>query len=462
MSVLKARSSRPLAAVALLAALLLPAAALADGARMERDVVARVAAATVFIHAEWAGVAGEGSGFLAAPQGYIVTNRHVIRLDPRETADGVGEPRSVQVVLQSGETDERRFDARVVAVSPDEDLALLKIEGVDARPLAIGDSAAVSMSEDVWAFGFPLGSLLGRHGRNPSITVNHGSVSALRKSAGGALERIQTEALVTHGNSGGPLVTADGGVVGVIVSGIEDSSIREAIPTAAVRKLLRARIDRVTATPERLAAGGGRVEIAASLIEANEAAERVSATVTTSGYSQEVELARAGGGFRGSWVAPAAPTGSADARRYSIDLRVRFPSGAVDLARQLVVVGGPAEPAGAAPARPTATTPVSAPRASGKGPATTPEAWYAALLAALRAGDYARFEKLFTRRAAEDLSRDDFAAAVAHLRDLGESASFPEAAGGVKVQVRGGRALTTLKQEAGGWRADAPLEWLGR
>jgi serine protease Do len=136
---------------------------------------------------------GLGSGFVLESDGYIVTNNHVVE-DAAE----------VKVRM----ADEREFDAEVVGTDPQTDLALIKIDADDLPHLALGDSSALRVGDDVIAVGNPFG--LGG-------TVTRGIVSALARdiNAGPYVDFIQTDAAINRGNSGGPLLNLDGEVIGV-------------------------------------------------------------------------------------------------------------------------------------------------------------------------------------------------------------------------------------------------------
>lgn len=135
-----------------------------------------------------------GTGFIITPDGYVVTNAHVI-----EGADKV----KVRLV------DEREFDADVVGRDAKLDIALLKLKKVDGLPTAaIGNSDALRVGEHVLAVGNPFG--LGH-------TVTLGIVSAKARSIDMGLydNYIQTDASINPGNSGGPLFNWKGEVIGI-------------------------------------------------------------------------------------------------------------------------------------------------------------------------------------------------------------------------------------------------------
>ncbi len=132
---------------------------------------------------------GSGSGFFVRSDGYIVTNYHVV--------DGA----TAGAILTS---DGKSHSVRVVGFDEDADIAVLKIEGSFAR-LRFGDSDDVRVGEKVIAVGSPSGL---------DFTVTQGIVSAVNRQAGGNTY-IQIDVALNPGNSGGPLVSAAGEVIGV-------------------------------------------------------------------------------------------------------------------------------------------------------------------------------------------------------------------------------------------------------
>lgn len=202
---------------------------LADDAELSPATMERCKAATVLIDL---GREGSGSGFLVHPSGLFVTSRHVV--------EQVSSGQMVKVVLHPGEPGQKTVHARVAATADDVDLALLKTdEPTGAEPLVLSDDANVTELTKTVVFGYPFGRRLATGGsRYPSISVNAGHVSALRRDAG-SLESIQTDAAANPGESGGPLVDKDGQVVGVIVSGMRGTGLNFAIPAAKLLALLR-------------------------------------------------------------------------------------------------------------------------------------------------------------------------------------------------------------------------------
>ncbi|HML08388.1 MAG TPA: trypsin-like peptidase domain-containing protein [Xanthobacteraceae bacterium] len=169
------------------------------------DVVDRVGPAVVGLAARGAQAggrarAGSGSGVVVAPDGLILTNSHV--------AEIAGAGSRIEVTTADGQD----LTARVVGDDPDTDLALLRVdEAVTLTAAPLGDSKRLKRGQLVIAIGNPLGF---------ESTVTTGVVSALGRSLRSRTGRliddlIQTDAALNPGNSGGPLVSSHGEVVGI-------------------------------------------------------------------------------------------------------------------------------------------------------------------------------------------------------------------------------------------------------
>ena len=137
---------------------------------------------------------GQGSGVIVSPDGYIITNNHVV-------ADAV----DVEVIL----ADRRQYKGKVVATDPKTDVAVVKINATNLPTVPWGDSSSLAVGEFVLAIGNPLGL---------SRTVTFGIVSAVGRADVGVADFedfIQTDAPINPGNSGGALVNVNGELVGI-------------------------------------------------------------------------------------------------------------------------------------------------------------------------------------------------------------------------------------------------------
>jgi serine protease Do len=138
-------------------------------------------------------IRGEGSGFIVSPDGYILTNAHVV-----ENAD--------EVTVKT--TDRREYTAKVVGVDEQTDVAVLKIEAKNLPTVQLGDPDKLRPGEWVVAIGSPFGF-------ENSVTAGIVSATSRAMPGGNYTPFIQTDVAVNPGNSGGPLFNMNGEVVGI-------------------------------------------------------------------------------------------------------------------------------------------------------------------------------------------------------------------------------------------------------
>lgn len=170
---------------------------------------------------------GAGSGFIISHDGYILTNKHVV-------ADSSAE---YTVLLSTG----AQKPAKVVYRDPNNDVAVLKINGDYPTVVNLGDSSSVKLGQTVMAIGNALGEY--------SNSVSVGIISGLNRSiqatdVTGSTEQLsgvlQTDASINLGNSGGPLIDLSGNVIGINVATVYGSSnISFAIPINAISPAIK-------------------------------------------------------------------------------------------------------------------------------------------------------------------------------------------------------------------------------
>src|SRR5215469_8723795 len=165
-----------------------------------------------------------GSGVIVSPEGYILTNNHVV--------DGATE---VKVTL----SDKREFDAKIVGTDPKTDIALLKIGATNLKPVTLGDSSKVEVGDTALAIGNPFG--VGQ-------TVTRGIISAVGRGNLGIEDYedfLQTDAPINPGNSGGALINDRGELVGINTAILTHSQGSEGIGFAVPANLARQVMDQI-------------------------------------------------------------------------------------------------------------------------------------------------------------------------------------------------------------------------
>ena len=181
---------------------------------------------------------GEGSGIVVSPDGYILTNDHVV-----ENAD------KIKVKFKDG----REYQGEVRGTDPESDIAVIKIKATGLTPAKLGDSDAARVGEFVLAIGAPFAL-------SYSVTVGHVSAKgrAFPEEMGAYADQdfIQTDARINPGNSGGPLVNLYGEVIAVntMIEGM-DTGIGFAIPINLAKKVMNHLINEGKYTRSRIGIG---------------------------------------------------------------------------------------------------------------------------------------------------------------------------------------------------------------
>jgi hypothetical protein len=247
----------------------------------------------------------EGTAFHIG-NGTFLTNQHVIE----DAASGA----KIEIVLNSGSKDRKVLKAQLARADEKLDLALLKVDEKDLPPaLEIGETSGLVETMTVAIFGFPFGSDLAI-GKNefPNISVNVGRITALRQ-AEGKLEAIQVDATVSPGNSGGPLVSSDGHVIGVVQEHVPGAALTFAIPADRIRQFLFGtgmvlRVSPATFTP------GAASNLSVELLTQKKAGAEPTVTITLSAFAQDQREYKATAAGMGTYTvsAPLIPAVAAD------------------------------------------------------------------------------------------------------------------------------------------------------
>ena len=184
--------------------------------------------------------AAQGSGFVVSREGYLLTSSHVI------STAGENQPTKMAKRVYVAFRDNDRVDAEVVGIDLNDDVGVLKLDADDhaLTPVPLGDSSKVVVGEPVAAIGSPFGN-------TDSLAVgvvssNSRSIPSLTSSFN-VVDAIQTDAPITHGNSGGPLLDSQGRVIGINAQIRSESGDSEgvgfAIPINAAKRSMKQLIE---------------------------------------------------------------------------------------------------------------------------------------------------------------------------------------------------------------------------
>ncbi|OQP06593.1 serine protease [Geobacillus sp. 46C-IIa] len=225
-------------------------------------------------------IGASGSGAIISPNGYIVTNAHVVEYSKAEEIDianaafeqlaaGLAEyfgvdfdlaydymieytfytkvTRGLKVILPGGDVLDGEVKSYGAPVNQGKDVAVLKIEGKNLPTLPLGNSDTVQNQDDIWVIGYPAAAESDYLSPDSSLvsSMNAGHVSATSKKTEQGSPVIQIDAAATHGNSGGPVINERGEIIGLLtfrgdtVNGQEVQGFNFAVPVNTVKEFVK-------------------------------------------------------------------------------------------------------------------------------------------------------------------------------------------------------------------------------
>jgi hypothetical protein len=194
-------------------------------AGLSPDVVTKCKKATAIV------ITNEGSGtaFCVDANGYFITNAHVL-----ENVNDI-----LNLIIMPGTKEEFSLPATVLRVDEDTDLAVLKTDTTkQLTALELGSDSMLFDTMPVAAFGYPFGQSLALTTKvSANVTVSLGHITSLRK-INGKLRVVQLDASLNPGNSGGPVVTENGVVIGIVEAGIVGTGVNIAIPINILKEMV--------------------------------------------------------------------------------------------------------------------------------------------------------------------------------------------------------------------------------
>jgi S1-C subfamily serine protease len=189
-----------------------------------QDAHGKIKDATVYLRVKHAdGKQAEGSGFFAGGPGMIVINAHILGDKP---------PTKIEVLVRSGEADEKTLPGTVVNVDRNLDVATVRVTGDGLpAPLPLGSASTVKELQTLHVCNFPFGKKLGAN-----ATVSTGSVASIQRNDAKTIQKLGLT-IQSVGN-GGPVYDADGRVVGILLASIKGAKISFAVPVDAIKPIL--------------------------------------------------------------------------------------------------------------------------------------------------------------------------------------------------------------------------------
>jgi S1-C subfamily serine protease len=221
----------------------------------------RVRRATAYLRAFLpSGGTSIGNGFFAVEKGIVLTNAQVLGMLNPECRP----PRRVEVVCYRGERKERSFDAEVVGVDRGSDLAVLRIESEDLpEPLDVKPARNLAGADKVYVFGFEAGTPKGQN-----LTVCESSVSGFRREPGTEmLQKVQVKGGWQTSHSGGPVLDAQGDVVGLAVAAARAGQVPFAISGEIVHSVLSCHVASLRLGQPFLDSGEVRADVTVQVLD---------------------------------------------------------------------------------------------------------------------------------------------------------------------------------------------------
>ena len=206
----------------------------------------------------------QGSGFVvnrSGNKGLLATNAHVV-------TEAATQKRTVSCIFSSGTRTEFTVEGKIVGIDDNEDLAFISVEHPNLPPaLKIDAQPEFFETQNVLIAGFPFGSELATSSDNPTLTISKGSISSLRRTYLRTPTLVQIDVSVNPGNSGGPLVSTTGDVIGIISIKLAGTQLGFAIPSGNLNDALNGSVALISGGSQNAKNDGTNFELEAVLID---------------------------------------------------------------------------------------------------------------------------------------------------------------------------------------------------
>ncbi len=228
------------------------------------DAIDRLKAASVYIKVVGSKGSQTGSGFLlekVGNKGTVVTNAHVVRV-------AQGSLEYIECVFNSGTRQEYSVRSTVIGSDDTDDIAVLSVERNELpEPLDTTSEVPLRETLPVLILGFPFGEGLTTSKRSPAITVSKAIISSIRRDDDDQVAVLQLDGGINSGNSGGPVVTSDGKLVGVSVAKVVGTDIGFAVPRWKLSEALLGRLTGFTLSQARKGTDKDGYQVSVSVID---------------------------------------------------------------------------------------------------------------------------------------------------------------------------------------------------